>query len=536
MALRVAIYVRQSVKEDEGIEQQIKHIRATVTAREWEAIEPPYIDNFVSASKDRGHGTAWARMLSDYDDGKFDVLMGVSVDRLLRRVTDVLEVTGPRRPKLRVVTARDGVDTGVALGKIVLTILVALAEGEIETKTERMKPYAASRRAAGHPTPGRVPYGYRWRTAQERKASGDESRYSIEPDEAANVRLIFDMLLREVKVGEIRTILNGQTKNVEGKPVQVRKWGRSTITRMAMNPLYAALLPPKMPEDQKHYDGRLVNIDECSAGAWPPIVEADQVRAARELLLQPDRRSNGGVSYRKWLLSGLATCSTCRTPVSSAWTKEKMRGYRCPRGHFQRRAEIIDEYVIAAVIERLSQPDAAGLLQPPIDPSKPSVTDLRTRRLVLQGDSRQLLRWHDEKLFEPAEIELRQRRIQTELLDIEAQLTESARVNPLAAFGDGVDAAAVWEELLLSQRRHILSALCGEILITPVGKGTRVDSLEKVKATVLINWRKSGHMATPSLFGGAIDFDLLPNLTDEQRQAVQASSMAQSTGTGPAPE
>ncbi|KTS55746.1 hypothetical protein NS206_14870 [Microbacterium testaceum] len=145
--MRVGIYARQSVREDDGIEQQKAECAAEVEQRGW-TLQDVYVDNDVSASKDRGEGTAWARMLADIDAGRVDCIVVVAVDRLMRRLSDVLEVRPPRRD-VRVVVVRGGIDTADAsgMGSFILGLFVLVAEQEIHTKT---------RRAIAHPTRPRL--------------------------------------------------------------------------------------------------------------------------------------------------------------------------------------------------------------------------------------------------------------------------------------------------------------------------------------------------------------------------------------------
>ena len=72
-----------------GIGTHRKHTTALGEARGWQLVEE-YADNDTSASKERGPGTAWARMLDDAKAGKFDVGVAVDMDRLLRRTQDLV--------------------------------------------------------------------------------------------------------------------------------------------------------------------------------------------------------------------------------------------------------------------------------------------------------------------------------------------------------------------------------------------------------------------------------------------------------------
>src|SRR5690606_34332559 len=69
---RIAIYARQSVKQDEGIDRQIEMCKAAIAGRGDMEVVAVYADNATSASRARGEGTQWAEMLAAFDRGEFD--------------------------------------------------------------------------------------------------------------------------------------------------------------------------------------------------------------------------------------------------------------------------------------------------------------------------------------------------------------------------------------------------------------------------------------------------------------------------------
>jgi site-specific DNA recombinase len=471
---RVAVYARQSVKADEGIDLQIRACRDEAQRRDWTVAEV-YADNATSASRDRGPSSNWSRMLSDIDAGLIDTVLVVAPDRLTRRVVDILEVTAPKRD-VRLVSVRGGLDTENQFGKFTLTLLTALAEQEIETKEARNVPGRIERRAAGHPNAGRVPYGYKWVQRMDRDERG--TRYVVSEAEAQHVRWMFSEALAGVPLGAIARNLNEREvpSNSGGK------WHSTTIRRMLLSPTYAALLVPKATG---HYRAEDVDMDACTPGAWEAIVSLDTVLAARALLINPARTTNGGDTSSKHLLSGIAVCDVCRQPVRSAVSKEKFRAYRCPAGHFHRRAEFVERVVEAVVVARLSQPDAADLVEP-----QPGVDTeaLRARRTVLIAKSEQLLQWFMEDRFPAAQIETQKAAVDEELASIAAQLSAAVRRNPFEAIVAVDDVQEAWDALSLARKRIVLRALLTPV-IRQVGKGVRATDLDTHGHTVGIEWR-----------------------------------------------
>lgn len=478
MSTRVAVYARQSVAAENGVDQQIAECRAEAKRRGW-TVADVYADNATSASKDRGQGTRWADMLADIDAAKIDTVLVVAADRLTRRVVDILEVTAPRR-SVRLVSVRGGLDTADSTGSFTLTILTAMAEQEIRTKEERNGPYRAARREAGHPNAGRVPYGYRWVQRMDRDEKG--TRYVIDEGQAQHVRFMFSEALAGVPLGSIARDLN--RRNVQ--PNTADEWRSTTIRRMLLSPTYAALLVPKATG---HYRAEDVNMDDCTPGAWAPIVSRDTVLAARALLMDSSRMTNGGNTSRKHLLSGIAVCDVCREPVRSAVSKEGYAAYRCPAGHFHRRAEFIDLVVSASVVEFFTRPNAAAAARDLVKPAEGVDTDaLRARRMAIEGASKTRLSWLNSGLFPPDQIEAQQRAANAELADIAAQLAAAAQVNPLEDLLDVDDVAEAWLGLSLGRQRIIVSTLLLPV-IHQVGKGKRATDLTRDGQTVGIEWR-----------------------------------------------
>src|SRR5699024_10746346 len=70
-----------------AIGTQRRKIRQMAKDRGWQIVAE-YEDPSVSASKPRGAGTDWARMLRDADRGDFTHVVAVDVARLLRRTKD----------------------------------------------------------------------------------------------------------------------------------------------------------------------------------------------------------------------------------------------------------------------------------------------------------------------------------------------------------------------------------------------------------------------------------------------------------------
>jgi site-specific DNA recombinase len=373
--LRVVIYARQSVKEEQGIQQQIDDCRAEAKHHGWLVVDE-YKDDGTSGSKERGPKTDWAKMLKSFDAGEFDALLANDVDRITRSLTDVLEVRLPKRD-IRVLTVRGGIDTTDSTGDYLVKQLVILAEREVKLKGDRAQRYAVERRKAGRPTPGKTPHGYLWVPAIDRDDAG--TRYRIDKNEASDVKRIFSEFLTGAPMGQITRDLNNAGRKMRTNSQGVAfKWHSSSVRRVLMNPLYAALLPLAQPTGE--FDTAKISLEECSSGAWEKIIDADVVTTTRNRLVGVKPNHSG--TSRRWLLSGLAVCAVCLAPVRSARGEthptaradgtgkadsKRYHAYRCVEVHFMRKGDIVDEYINEVCIAWLSKPDLRELLSPHTD-------------------------------------------------------------------------------------------------------------------------------------------------------------------------
>lgn len=490
--LRVAIYARQSVHEEQGIAQQLEDCEEESLRRGWVVVRQ-FEDDYTSGSKPRDDKSDWAKMLKSFDDGEFDVLMVTEVSRLTRRLNDVLDVTRPRRD-IRVIVRNQSIDT--AVNDFALKLFVLVAEEEVELKSERDKRYAVERRKVGHPTSGKTPHGYRWVPVSDRDERG--TRYRIDEEEAKDVKKIFAEFLANAPLGQIARDLNdaGRTTRPNAGGVGAR-WHTSTVRRILMNPAYAALLPPSQKSGE--FDISKIALEECSPGAWEPIIDADVITTTRNRLVGVKPNHSG--TARRWLLSGLAVCSVCRSPVRSARGEthptarvdgtgkaesKRYHAYRCVEGHFMRNGDIIDEFIKKVCIRRLSKPDLSELLAPKEDAV--DIGSLHSHRIDLLSRDRTIANLIARGRMQPDEAEEALDELASEIRDVDDKIARAVTNDPLAELVGVEDVLAWWDEATLARRRSVIDVLM-TVAIMPVGYGRRITDMDGAKETVGIEWK-----------------------------------------------
>lgn len=178
--MKVALYARISTSDKEqNTETQLLPLRDFCNSQGWH-IYQEYVDQ--APALDIAHRTAWRQLLDDAAKRKFNAVIVFKLDRAFRSVKhmhDTLytwEVLGIAFKSLR-----EQFDTSTAIGRLLLNLLAALAEFELELIRERVK--AGMDRAArqgkkiGRPrVTDRRGFKTRYKTILERLSSGDISR------------------------------------------------------------------------------------------------------------------------------------------------------------------------------------------------------------------------------------------------------------------------------------------------------------------------------------------------------------------------
>lgn len=187
---RVVGYVRVSTERqaDEGLslEVQRKKLRSHCAAQDLELVA---IEADEGASAKTLERPGLQRALAMLREGRVDALLVPKLDRLTRRVTDLghLIETYFATERWSLLAVMDNIDTRSAGGRMVLYLLMTVAQWERETIGERTKVAMEFLRAEGV-TVGRAPLGQGY--APEVDASSGRRVLQVIADEAATAARI----------------------------------------------------------------------------------------------------------------------------------------------------------------------------------------------------------------------------------------------------------------------------------------------------------------------------------------------------------
>ena len=156
-------YIRCSTQEQAdsglGLSAQRRKIAAYCVAKGFD-LDPKDV------YEDAGH-TGWnterpalIALRERIASGSVDVVVLAKMDRLSRRVKDLIALVDELQEVVQIVFVQEGLDTTTPTGRCMMTVFAAFNQLEVETTRERTKVALAERAATGARM-GRAPYGFR---------------------------------------------------------------------------------------------------------------------------------------------------------------------------------------------------------------------------------------------------------------------------------------------------------------------------------------------------------------------------------------
>ena len=145
---RVAIYARVSTtNHGQDVTMQTRELREHCERRGWK-IAAEYVDAGISGAKDRR--PELDRLMADAHRRKFDVIAVWKFDRFARSVSHLLRALDTFRVLgIEFVSLSESLDTATPAGRMVFTVLGAVAELERSLIAERVRAGLRNARAKG---------------------------------------------------------------------------------------------------------------------------------------------------------------------------------------------------------------------------------------------------------------------------------------------------------------------------------------------------------------------------------------------------
>lgn len=469
--LRAILYGRNSYdrsKRGLSIDDQFAEMRTAAALEQWEIVDE-FRDVGLSATRHaRKARDDYAAMIEAVRVGKADVLMTWESSRAQRDLGvyvalrdlchdtetlwwyngDLYDLT-KRRDRNR--TAQDAVrdeDEGEGIRDRVLRT--------VRQRAERGDPH------------GRIPYGYRRiydpdtgnliaQIADDTRPGEGDAFEALADPKAPIVREIVRRVSARQSAYSIAHDLN--KRGIPTPFRNARGWDIIQVVRTASNPAYIGM---------RVHQGKVIG-----KASWEPLLKDQDVTAwwkAAAIIADPTRKTHRDNAI-KHLLSGLAFCGAdgCGEYLRMRHPRKAFT-YTCVAGFHVAMAEhLLDDYVEAAVLERLEKPDAADvfLAAHEDDAVREALVEVAEKQARLE-EARALATKGRLSLASLATME------SAWIPEIEAARARARRASipPVLERLVGPRAREVWADLLVPERRQALRAIV-TVTVNPTVKGSR---------------------------------------------------------------
>ena len=202
-AVKAIGYVRVSKEIEEGLslEAQTSRVRAMALARGVTLVDI-IVDDGASAKS--LHRPGMARLLGLVDAGAVTLVIVAKLDRLTRSILDLAALLQRfERRHVAFVSVAEDFNTGTAMGRMLLLIIVMISQWEREVISERTREVLQFKKAHGERV-GTIPFGYH--------LAPDEVHLEPDEDEQALIAQI-----RALKAGGLSTRQIADALNAAGR-------------------------------------------------------------------------------------------------------------------------------------------------------------------------------------------------------------------------------------------------------------------------------------------------------------------------------
>ena len=321
---KIAIYIRVSTQHqiDRASlpvqrEELINYARYALGISDYEIFQDA---GYSAKNTDRPD---YQSMMARVRTGEFTHVLVWKIDRISRNLLDFAAMYKELK-ELGVifVSKNEQFDTSSAMGEAMLKIILVFAELERNMTSERVSAVMVSRANSGMWNGGKIPFGYSWdKIAKE---------FSITEDEAAVIRLIYDLYEAHWSLVTVAKILNERgILPRSGKP-----WNPTTVRTMLVNPFYSGTY-----QYNRHNENDPKRFTLKPESEWviiedhhPAIIDKERQDRIIKKLRSRQRGQYGMYStYNRkntHIFAGMLTCGCCGSNMASTIDRPRSDGWR----------------------------------------------------------------------------------------------------------------------------------------------------------------------------------------------------------------
>jgi len=464
--MKCAIYVRVSTDEQAkagySLAAQVDKIKSFIKSQGWITTEI-YSDDGYSA-KDRKR-PALQRLLDDVSEKRFDAILVYKIDRLSRRLKDLIEIVEElAHYGVGFKSITELIDTTTPEGRLMFHQFGSFAQYERELIAKRTKLGMVKRLKEGKWNGGYAPYGYYL----------NSPNLKIKESEAKVVRTIFDLADKK-QMGAISIARHLNENGVKG--IQA-KWRQSSVYHILTNPVYI---------------GDLVWGGERVARTHKPIIKEAQFNKVQKDLPTRKAKTRGLVSPN--LLTGLIFCkcnSAMHVIYPGVTPKNKYKYYVCTNRVVHKncttdyiRADLLEKAVLDTIKEfysdnkllatTLTKLKERCMAELPTLKKRKTCLAKKIKRFTSQKES--LLKWMGERSAKPYTLNAindKLEKIEPELNEYKYELIridEACEKIPALACssknvaGDILKSLANFSDFSFGEKKHLLGEVIHKIKV-----------------------------------------------------------------------
>ena len=269
---------------------------------------------------------AFKKMLSDIENGlQIDYILVYKLSRFGRNAADILNsLEFIQSYGINLICIEEGIDSSQASGKLLISVLSAVAEIERENIIEQTMNGRKEKARQGGWNGGFAPYGYYLK----------DKNLFIQEEEAETIRIIYDKFANtEMGYGGVAQYLNLQgIKKIQRQNGKLNEWSGSFVRQILDNPVYCGKIAfgrrakEKVKGTKNQYRQAWQEEYILADGQHEAIISVELWNKVREKRIETGIKQPSRIGKeRSHLLTGLLRCPACGGPMYTnkhAWTNK----------------------------------------------------------------------------------------------------------------------------------------------------------------------------------------------------------------------